>query len=88
MNLYCDNYATCNSVLFELHNDPRINEILAMAKGWAFYEGKSLTGKKLKVVYCKKCIHGRRRDLPPAPEYLSGQLELELTDEGSTDPLS
>ena len=60
----------------------------ARAKGWHLYDGETLLGKRATVVLCKRCVDGRRRDLPPAPPLLQGQLELELTDEGQASPAS
>src|SRR5262245_63412746 len=77
MTLYCDNYASCNSLIMDQGGIERM-QLVARTKGWHLYEGETLLGKHAKVVLCRRCVDGRRRDLPPAPPHLQGQLELEL----------
>lgn len=73
MNLYCDNYSSCRSVVYD--QDER-TEIVARVRGWKVYDGPNLDGtKQLKVVLCRKCCRDNR-ELPPAPLALDGQEGL------------
>jgi hypothetical protein len=75
VNLYCDHYATCHSVIWDQGSEDQTRAV-ARAKGWHLFDGFSLEGKKLDVVLCRRHVDGRRRDLPPAPSVLDGQIEL------------
>lgn len=74
-NIYCDNYATCNGVLFDQGDDHR-NETVARAKGWHIYHGHAMGGSVHDGVLCSKCADNNRRRLSPAPPLLPGQEEL------------
>ncbi len=69
MNIYCDNYAACNSMLV----DRTVEQ--ARAKGWHIWTGTNLSGTFLTIMLCPACV-GPRRNLRPAPGVLEGQLEL------------
>lgn len=76
MNLYCDNYSTCNEVIWS-RGTPEQTRAVARAKGWHLFTGVNQNGDKwLEVVLGHKCVGGSRRDLGPAPSVLDGQLEL------------
>lgn len=48
----------------------------ARAKGWHIWTGTTFGGEEVTVVLCERCVQSRRRDLPPAPGPLEGQLSL------------
>lgn len=50
----------------------------ARAKGWHFYSGGTQGGRYIDVRLCPLCVGTPRSHLPPAPDYIAGQLELEL----------
>lgn len=75
MNLYCQNYATCNGMLVD-RGDPNLNETHARAKGWHIYHGHSMSGTVHDGVLCPRCADSRRRSLAPAPPVQQGQQEL------------
>jgi hypothetical protein len=70
MNVYCDNYSVCNAILVDRNLEH------AHAKGWHVWTGETLGGTPMTVILCPRCSASRRRDLPPAPGRLEGQLEL------------
>jgi hypothetical protein len=72
MNLYCNNYATCNGMLRD-HD-----ETYARAKGWHIFHGADMGGKPHDAVLCDRCVSTRRRALDPAPPLQRGQQELFL----------
>lgn len=72
MNRYCDNYATCNSVVLDWSNDQPTDDMLRV-RGWRVWTGESMTGVPLSVVLCDRCVKSNR--LVPA-EVLEGQEEL------------
>ena len=74
MNLYCDNYSTCRSRVYDQGGTR--TEVVARARGWHLWEGETLGGEQQKVVLCKGCMGAKTRDLPPAPEKLTGQQKL------------
>lgn len=87
MNLYCDNYATCNKVMMDRGTPWRTN-FAAMIRGWYLYRGQSEGGKLLNITLCPTCYGKVPRRLDPNVP-LEGQLELDLggTDEqGATAP--
>lgn len=73
MNLYCDNYRDCRSLVFDQGSR---TEDVARARGWHLFDGTSQDGREQHIVLCKRCMGARVRDLAPAPETLDGQLEL------------
>lgn len=76
MNLYCDNYATCKSLILD-QGGVAVTVDRARARGWHLYAGPSLTGKRLDVVLCDICVGTTiRRATTPGP--LPGQMELEF----------
>lgn len=73
MNLYCDNYQTCRSVVFAQSTDA-LTEQVARARNWRVFHGKNLHGFDLDVVLCTSCSKLPR---PQAPEpVLEGQEAL------------
>jgi hypothetical protein len=70
MNLYCDNYATCNGWLRD-HD-----ETYARTKGWHIFHGTNMGGGSHEGVLCPRCVSTRRRALDPAPPLQPGQQEL------------
>lgn len=73
MNLYCDNYATCRSVVMA-RDCSAATEQIARARNWRVFYGDSMTGHPLRVVLCTSCS---RLPRPPAPlPVLEGQEAL------------
>jgi hypothetical protein len=72
MNVYCDNYATCNGAVLDWSNDYPSDDMLRV-RGWAVFRGESMTGKHLDVRLCSKCTASHR---PTRAEVLEGQEEL------------
>ncbi len=72
MNVYCDNYATCNGVVLDWSNDHPTDDMLRV-RGWRVWRGDSMTGVPLDVKLCDKCVKSSR--LIKA-EVLEGQEEL------------
>lgn len=72
MNVYCDNYKTCNGVVFD-YTAHRPSDDHLRVRGWRAWKGESLTGKQLDVTLCPRCVqsHAMR-----PPEVLDGQEEL------------
>lgn len=88
-NLYCNNYAQCNSMLLDRGND-ETNESHARARGWHIYHGYNMGGSVHDGVLCAKCVDSNRRRLSPAPPLLPGQQELisiEVIVDPEADPL-
>ena len=77
MNLYCDNYATCNQVVIA-RGEAGETVQLARAKGWHLYAGFTLGGKYIDIKLCPACIGTPRSKLSAAPAHLDGQLEMDL----------
>lgn len=76
MNLYCDRYSTCGALVFDQGTE-ELTRAKARARGWHLYTGTNLPGtRQLVAVLCKKCVDGRRRDLPAAPATIEGQPAL------------
>jgi hypothetical protein len=75
MNLYCDNYQTCNSYTMSL-NSLEETETRARARGWHIFHGTDNSGKAHDAVLCAHCVDSRRRKLDPAPPLQPGQQEL------------
>ena len=67
-NLYCDNYATCGSLVFDQGSKDR-TEFKARARGWHLYDGTTLGGKEHRGVLCPRCV-GSSRKLAPPPDAL------------------
>lgn len=72
MNVYCDNYATCQGVVMDWSNDRPTDDMLR-ARGWRVWQGESLTGAPLAVCLCNRCVASTR---PVRAEVLEGQEEL------------
>jgi hypothetical protein len=72
VNVYCDNYATCNSAVLDWSLDYPSDDELRV-RGWAVFRGESMTGKHLDVKLCGKCMASHR---PTRAEVLEGQEEL------------
>ena len=72
MNVYCTNYATCNSAVLDWSDDYPSDDMLRV-RGWRVWRGESLTGLPLDVKYCNKCVKSNR---PIPAEVLEGQEEL------------
>ena len=74
MNLYCDNYKTCRSVVFARDNW-NTTVLVARVRNWRVYRGPSLNGQReLDVTLCPTCA---RLPRPPAPAaVLEGQEPL------------
>lgn len=73
MNLYCDNYATCKSVVYA-RETVALTEQVARARNWRVYHGLSMTDDWVDVVLCTSCSK-LPRPAPPAP-VLEGQEAL------------
>lgn len=72
MNVYCDNYATCNGAVLDWSLDGPNDDTLRV-RGWRRWRGESLTGVHLNVTLCNKCVASTR---PIRAEVLEGQEEL------------
>lgn len=72
MNVYCDNYATCNGAVLDWSAGRPSDDHLRV-RGWRTWKGASLTGKQLDVTLCPRCVqsHAMR-----PPEVLNGQEGL------------
>ena len=75
MNLYCDNYISCNSYTIGL-DTVEATEHRARAKGWHIFHGEDHGGKEHHAVLCHHCVDAKRRALDPAPALQRGQEEL------------
>ena len=75
MNLYCDNYSSCNSYSIGL-NTVEETETRAHAKGWHIFHGTDNSGKEHHAVLCAHCVDAKRRALNPAPPLQPGQQQL------------
>lgn len=75
MNIYCDNYSTCNSMVLDQGSVAK-TVARARARGWHLFVGPSLTGKKLDVVLCDGCVGTSRSRGPAPPKQLEGQEHL------------
>jgi hypothetical protein len=74
MNVYCDNYKTCNQVIMDWSKD-RPSDDRIRAAGWRTYSGQNLSGDKhLEAVLCGQCAGNQKREA--APKVLAGQEEL------------
>ena len=74
-NLYCDNYATCNSYVYELASTQATTS-KARAAGWHIFTGTTVGGKSHQGVLCPKCVGPNRPRLSPAPNVMDGQESL------------
>lgn len=73
MNLYCDNYKTCRSVVFARDNW-NTTVLVARVRGWRVWSGTTFDGGHVDVILCPSCARVPR---PPAPEpVLEGQEPL------------
>lgn len=73
MNLYCDNYKTCRSVVFARDNW-NTTVLVARVRGWRVMDGETYAGTQYSVKLCPPCTKVPR---PPAPEpVLEGQEPL------------
>ena len=72
MNVYCDNYKTCNGVVLDWSAHRPSDDHLRV-RGWRAWKGTSLTGKPLDVTLCPRCVQSH---VMRAPEVLDGQEEL------------
>lgn len=72
MNLYCDNYKTCRSVVYAM-DTVAATENVARARNWRVYHGTNLHGFDLDVVLCTTCSKLPR---PTPPDVLEGQIPL------------
>lgn len=90
MNINCDNYSDCNSMVLD-QGSVAATVAKARARGWHLFTGPSLTGKPLDVVLCDRCVGTPRSRVPepiknfPEQEYLFGTMEVE---HGPEDPVS
>lgn len=75
MNLYCDNYSTCNGYLVD-QGSSEANEARARAKGWHIFHGVTMGGDPHHGALCGSCAGSHRRKLSPAKPLLPGQQEL------------
>lgn len=71
MNIYCDNYSVCNSLIQD-----GITEARARAKGWHMFDGTDQGGRQHTAVLCPRCVDTKRRALDPAPPLQPGDQEL------------
>lgn len=74
-NLYCNNYAECNSYILTL-DTVHETEVYARTKGWHIFHGTDNGGKQHDAILCAHCVDSRRRALSPAPPLQPGQQEL------------
>lgn len=72
-NVYCDNYKTCNGVVMDWSAHRPSDDHLRV-RGWRVWSGSSLTGKRLDVVLCPRCVQSH--PLRPISEVLEGQEVL------------
>lgn len=73
LNLYCDNYRTCNSYTMTL-NTTEETEARARARGWHIFHGYDQGGKQHDAVLCHHCASKRALSQPPPLQ--PGQQEL------------
>lgn len=73
-NLYCDNYSTCNEVMFDRGGD-HATRARARAAGWHLFDGLTYGGEAHQAVLGPLCVGARRR-LAPAPAAQPGQPGL------------
>ena len=74
-NLYCDNYASCNSYVLQLAT-VEATETKARVRGWHIFTGATLGGEPHRGVLCPKCVGSSRPPLPKAGKVLEGQETL------------
>ena len=72
MNLYCDRYSVCHSMILDRGRD---TENVARAKGWHMWNGVTEGGTEQEVVLCDKCVEAGRRMLR-STEVLPGQYPI------------
>jgi hypothetical protein len=72
VNVYCDNYATCNGVFLDWSNDYP-SDLMLRVRGWRVWRGDSMTGVPLDVKLCDRCVKSSRLI---RAEVLEGQEEL------------
>ena len=72
MFLYCDRYATCNSVALAADTMEQ-STMRLRAMGWHVWQGYSIGGVWTRVQLCDKCLQLKR--VPP-PERLDGEQPL------------
>jgi hypothetical protein len=75
VNLYCDNYTSCNSYVLDQGGQDR-TEYRARARGWHIFHGTDHSGRQHDAVLCGHCVDDRRRALNPAPPLQPGQQTL------------
>jgi hypothetical protein len=75
MNMYCDRYSVCQSMLPTLDRD-QDTEAYARAKGWHIWRGLTQDGRESEVILCNKCVASHRRNLAPAPDLLPNQYPI------------
>jgi len=87
VNLYCNNYRTCNSYILDLGTEAK-TEARARAAGWHIFHGTDHGGRQHDAVLCAHCASSKRRELTPAPPLQRGQqtlfsLEVSIDQEAS-----
>jgi len=73
VNLYCDNYATCNELVWDQGGQGQ-TEAVARVKGWHLFDGVTMGGARHVAKLGPKCVGTSRREA--VPEVLAGQEEL------------
>jgi hypothetical protein len=75
VNIYCDNYSTCNEVMFDRGSEVA-TKTRARAGGWHIFDGTTIGGAEHHATLGPVCAGMRRRALDPAPPLQPGQIEL------------
>lgn len=73
MNLYCDNYATCTSMIEARDND-NTTVLVARVRGWRVWSGTTFDGGHVDVILCPSCARTPRPQ--PPVDVLEGQIPL------------
>jgi hypothetical protein len=73
MNLYCDRFSVCNSMILDRGPD---TENVARAKGWHLWKGTTMGGQEQEVTLCDTCVEAGRRVIRPKVELLPDQYPI------------
>jgi hypothetical protein len=73
MNIYCDRFSVCNSMIMDRGSS---TESIARAKGWHMWHGYTLDGRYQEVTLCAGCVEAHRRTIAPKHQELPGQYPI------------
>jgi hypothetical protein len=76
VNIYCDNYSTCNAIYLDRHGDAEQRKVeeRARTKGWHIYHGTTIGGAEHNGTLCPRCASSRKPHTQA--ENLSGDVVL------------